>query len=119
MTKKDFDKWHKTGLMQRDEAEVVEETINKLIENLYCPCEDERVEHGIDFVADGEKLKKHQINNEPINWGDLKVVEIKPFKDGEYLVVVDEAAPNCVGLITYIEKFMHLWGWKVRVQTEW
>ena len=118
MTRKDFEKLTNIGIFKKPDIEVVEDTINLLIENLYKPCDDERMKDGVDFVADDEKLKLHNINNEPINWGDLKVCNIE--KKGEsFFVTVDEAAPGCQNLIFYIEKFMKLWGWDVEVETEW
>ena len=118
MTKSHFEKYTKYGLVRKLDIEVVEDNINALIRNLYKPCDDERAHEGIDFVADGDKLKALGIDEEPINWGDLKVVDVT--KNGEeFFVTVDEAAPRCINLIRYIEKFMKLWGWNVRVETEW
>lgn len=119
MTKADFEKWKSIGVFKKTDCEVVEDTVNQLIDNLYKPCEDERMADGIDFVADQEKLKRFEIDGEAINWGDLKACEVKKFDDGQFLVVVDEAAPGCINLIRYIERFMKQFGWNVRVETEW
>ena len=118
MTKQNFVKYQKYGLVRKLDIEVVEDTINILIDNLYKPCEDERVNDGIDMVIDGEKLKKWDMDNEPINWGDLKVCDVTK-EDDTFFVTIDEAAPGCYNFIQYIEHFMTLWGWNVRVQTEW
>ena len=63
--------------------------------------------------------KQFNIDDEPINWGDLKCIEIEKLNDG-YLVTIDEASPGiCPTFCEYIEKYMHAWGWDVKCQTEW
>ncbi len=93
---------------------VVERLVNRLIESLYKPHEKYQ------FVRDAERCEKFSVEEEPINWGDLKCNEVKRFDDGSYLVVIDEASPkDCQTFCEYIENFMKEWGWSVRVETEW
>jgi len=36
-----------------------------------------------------------------------------------WVAYVDEAAPSAYNLQHYLEKWLALWGWNVRVVTEW
>jgi hypothetical protein len=121
--KQQFDQLVQAGIRkQEDDLTIVKNLVDRLIENLYKPCEDERVvEATCTFVGDESKIKKYGIHGEPINWGDLGVCDVVKDRDSDlYIVTVDEAAPDdCPAFCAYIEKFMKLWGWHVQVKTEW
>ncbi len=75
---------------------------------------------------EGMRLDKSRLThfgidvNEPANWASFNVAEVQEFKDGTFLVTIDEACPGaCPTLCGYIEKYMLLYGWQVTVQTEW
>ena len=124
MTKNDFDKWNRIWPEKEkklSDIKVVEDTVDLLLRNLYHPTED-KFGHGdnnpIGFRADPVKVKRYELDEEAINWGDLGVVEVEKFGE-KYFISIEEVAPNSFHLIAYIEKFMNAWGWDVRVSTEW
>lgn len=117
--KERFDFNRKNGLTNLTEIQVIEILVNRLIENLYKPTTTE-----ITFRVDPFKLDEMEIDRkEPINWGDLKCIEV--VKDNAsakdlFIVIIDEAAPDdCKTFCNYIEKYLKAWGWNIRVITEW
>lgn len=103
------------------ETEVVENLINRLLENLYVPCKGKLAIEGHTFVTDRKKLKKHKLDNEPVNWGHLLVCEtIKVEGEDKFIVKIEEASPgDCPNLCSYVEKYMKKWGWNIEAITEW
>lgn len=115
MTKVEFDFLVKNGLRFRhQEYDVVKSLVNDLIQALYIPTLDK-----INTHRDPVRCKQFGIDEEAINWGDLKCYQVERFESGEFLISIDEADPNCPTFCGYIRKYMESWGWKVRVQTEW
>lgn len=104
----DFQRWKLSY-----EKDVVQQNINKLIAALYIP-------KGDNFVKDPERLKKFNVDeDEPINWGDLKCIEVLATERG-FQAIVEEAAPgDCQTFCEYIEKYMGNLGWSVEIKTEW
>lgn len=114
--KKEQYDWYKKHLPDEylpDDKEIVQGLVNWLIISLYRP-DKERI-----MVIDEERIKEAGVDNEPVNWGDLKCYEVKKTDEGTYIVYVDEADPNAYGLQNYIAKWMSYWGWRVEVITEW
>lgn len=113
--KESFDFKVKAGLLKSDDdCEAVQVLVNTLIEALYEPVEGERQSR-----VDNTRSNKFAIDDEPINWGDLKCIEVTKMEN-HYNVLIDEAAPDaCPTFCGYIERFMESWGWNVTVKTEW
>lgn len=96
---------------------IVKALVNKLIDNLYKPSMD--VDNNNTFVTDRDKLKKYNLTEEPLNWGDLQCTEVIR-KGNEYEVLIEEASPDCCHMLCeYIESYMKGWNWLVNVKTEW
>lgn len=113
MTKKRYDFLKSAGIETEDKF-FIEKAVNNLIAALYKPHEE------LEFVRDAERCLEYGVDEEPINWGDLKCNTVEKFFGGNYLITIDEASPNsCPTLCEYIERFMRKWGWDVRVVTEW
>ena len=115
--KQEFDNLVKIGVLKKeDSSRRVKSLVDMLIEALFVPTKD-------DLLSKVDKVRIEMFGidgSEPINWGDLKTVEVKPFEDGSYLVTIDEAAPNaCPTLCSYIAEYMAHYGWTVSVETEW
>lgn len=117
--KEQFDFYKKNGLFKATtEEDRIRLLVNRLLELLYSPkVQDD--ENNSMFVPDWRRIQEAGINkDEPINWVDLKAGVEKRL--GYYLVTIDEAEPgSCPTLCEYIEKYMHSWGWNIRVETEW
>jgi hypothetical protein len=96
--------------------DVVYDLVNELIDALYIPIKGERRNR-----VDEDRVKHFEVDrSEPINWGDLKCCEVKEFKDGTFLVTIDEASPgDCPSLCEYITTYMKSYGWEVQIETEW
>ena len=116
MTKKDFDKQVEMGIRQAtSDIRIVENLVNKLIDNLYEPTTDA----ALMFITDKEKLRKYDMDDDPINWDNLGVSEIEK-GENRYIVTIEEASPmHCPNLCAYIEGFMKAWGGDVSCETEW
>lgn len=116
MTSKEiYDFRVKNGLAGPDEdLDKVASLVDGLIAALYKPVMGE-----VEFKGDNERCNQFGIAEEPINWGDLKCIEVT--RDGEvYQVLIDEAGPDqCPTFCNYIERFMESWGWICEVRTEW
>lgn len=97
-----------------EDVDWVKRLGNKLIQMLYKPVMTDSM-----WVTDPERLKEYHLDEEPVNWGDLKVCDVERMESG-YLVTIDEASPaQCPNLCQYISSHLIAWGWSVRVQTEW
>ncbi len=96
--------------------DIIQNIVNRLLEALYIPVRDV-----ICFKADEVRLELFGIyGGEPINWGDLKCIEVKKFEDGTFLVTIEEAAPKeCPTLCEYLETYIKFYGWIIKVETEW
>lgn len=97
---------------------MIEDRVDRILESLYIPTvtEDGRMI----FARDPVRCKHFGVEDEAINWGDLKCCEVRAFADGSYRVVIDEAAPNeCPTLCYYVKRMMEPFGWKVEIETEW
>ena len=97
--------------MRPQPEQVIAAAINFLLGRLYMPTEtgvrvDARMEESLGLIMD------------PINWGDLRCVEVRKYGD-EYLATVEEAAHDARNLILYLEDWLAKWGWAVKVKTEW
>lgn len=97
--------------------EMIDKAVDKLIAALYKPV----VEDGRMFYQrDPVRCEEYGVEDEPINWGDLKCLGVDAFADGTFLVTIDEASPGeCPTFCAYIEHMLSLQGWKCEVQTEW
>ena len=64
------------------------------------------------------ECRKHidDFNHEPINWGDLHCVEVKPVL---WSVLIEEAAPGCADLCEAVQVFLAVHGVNAVVKTEW
>lgn len=116
--KQRFDMLKAHGLQKHTTYEQrVQHLVNILISSLFKP----KKGYQDIIVPDNQRLKRFGVdNNEPINWGDLKCVEVKALKDDSFIVIVDEAEPGqCPSLCHYLESYMDSYGWKIEVKTEW
>jgi len=98
-----------------DEVHITE-LGNRLIAALYAPTLDKR-----HFSPNDALLAQYGIApNEPINWGDLKIIGADETPDG-WRIEIDEAAPEqCPTLCAYIAKYLTAWGAKIDdVITSW
>lgn len=98
--------------------EMIDKAVDQLIAALYIPVE---VEPGrMIFQRDPVRCDLFGVDDEPINWGDLKCCEVKAFTDGTYRVTIDEASPDgCPTFCDYIRRHLKLQGWDCEVETEW
>ena len=75
------------------------------------------------IIKESEKYKNDKLNNEAINWRDLKCYAIQFCIDEDYnyswLATVDEAAPDCWKFCNHIHDEMKKLGYNVYVETEW
>ena len=97
-----------------DEAQEIQHEAQRLIEHLYDP------DAELGWAANGRRISL--MRDEAINWGDLHVIEVRPWANGDQVVfevVIEEAAPEAVGLQEYIAEWLTKWGWAVSVRTEW
>lgn len=90
-----------------------------LIERLYEPCSLDIHEWGRIIKHPNKLTKPYDVDSEPINWGDLHVLDVQRLGGG-FLVTIEEAAPRCANFCAYIQMWLQTWGWKhVEVRTEW
>ena len=103
-------KGNQTGGEMMSKLEEVKIEVNKIIKSLYRK----------DGKVSSRKLKKHGFNDEAINWGDLGVSEVRQNNnEGNYIVLIDEAAPHCPDFQAYIHNEMYKKGFRVEISTEW
>jgi hypothetical protein len=62
--------------------------------------------------------------HEPINWGDLRCVSVEycvnDSGDAHYLVLIEEAAPECVEFRSFVEQRLYECGYTdISLRTEW
>lgn len=114
MIKESFDWLVQNGLAEKEnEPKHIEMLVNMLIQNFYTPTESK-----LQFVADNNKVERWAVDMEPINWGDLKCISVEKIED-RWLIIIDEADPECQNFCEYIFKYLTAWGWNVEVKTEW
>lgn len=97
--------------------EMIKLKVDMLLESLFIPVvtDDGR----LIFQRDPIRCEHFGVEDEAINWGDLKCCEVKAFADGSYRITIDEAASDCRTLCDYVQRHVELLGWKVEVETEW
>lgn len=97
--------------------EMIEKSADRLIQSLYRPV----VEDGRMFYQhDPVRCAEFGVEEEPINWGDLKCIGVKAFADGTYRVKINEASSGgCPTFCAYIRRMLALQGWECEVETEW
>ena len=98
--------------------EMIEKAVDRLIAALYIPVvtSDSRLV----FMRDSVRCDRFGVEEEAINWGDLKCCDVRAFADGTYQVTIDEASPGgCSTFCEYIRHHLAVEGWKCEIQTEW
>lgn len=93
----------------------IEEMIKFLITILFVP--DETAVSRVD----GEKVDKLGFGDEPINWGNFPCVDVEKrgYEGNQFTATIDEADPNCPNLHKYLSDWLAIWGWDVKIITEW
>ena len=92
---------------------IIKDACDFLISNLYEPYSEGR-------QIDKAKIKKYNLENDSINWGDLGVVRAKKIRGKEkFIILVEEASPEATNLHQYLEDWLTEWGWDIKVKTEW
>lgn len=113
MRKIEFDHFVQLGLCKKNDAkEIIQSLVNWLITSLYVPDKD------LIKVVNKELIQKLGLDKDPINWGDLKCFDVEEV-EGRWIAYVDEADPLAYDLQRWLESWLNLWGWNVRVVTEW
>lgn len=79
----------------------------------------EQVQEIADKVLAGLYERRAQFQHEAINWADLRCVEAKEFKDGRWLILIEEAEPGCAQFQTAVWEALHERGINAIVKTEW
>lgn len=103
----------------RSETQVILDNATWLLERLYEP----DAEYGYCFRGRALTFlhpNPRALDKEPINWGDLRVVDVIRHGDG-WMLTLEEASPgDCPALCEYVRSWLERWGWPaVVVQTEW
>ena len=99
---------------------AIQEGAQWLIDRLYTPCSQEEHPWGRRAEDVDRLTKPFKVDAEPINWGDLNVVDVRGLGANGWLVEIEEADPNCPQFCAYIQHWLELWGWTdVVVRTEW
>jgi hypothetical protein len=88
-----------------DRKEEIEKLTNEIIKSLY--------------DADGKVRKRGGLYEEPINWGDLGVCEVKQDIDGTFIIFIEEADPSCCEFNNFIAEELKKKGIEATVITEW
>lgn len=104
--------------IQTTAEELIDKAVDRLIAALYIPIvtEDGR----LIFQRDPVRCELFGVEDESINWGDLKCCSVDAFKDGRFRVTIDEASPGgCPTFCGYISHYLRLEGWTCEVETEW
>ena len=97
---------------------LIEVEVDRLLAALYIPVvtDDGR----LIYQRDPARCELFGIDEEAINWGDLKCVGVDAFADGRYRVIIEEASPvGCPTLCEYVSHHLRLSGWTCEVSTEW
>lgn len=107
---------NKTQRIEVKTKHMIERAVDMLIHSLYKPVEEDG---RMFYRRDPVRCEEYGVEDEAINWGDLKCVEVKAFADGSYRVTIDEAKPDCPTFCDYIHRHLKLQGWNCEVETEW
>jgi len=121
MKKKEFNLYVQLGISKEKDAElIIQSLINWLISILYVP------DANLIKVVNRELIKKLGLDEDAINWGDLKCFEVEKEKaclpnrqEEKWIAYVDEADPTAYNLRRYLQNWLMKWGWDVEVITEW
>ena len=71
-------------------------------------------------LCDRNIVRKWRIQRDAINWGDLRCADVKQFKDGSWVIWVEECDPSACHLQTYLTFKLRERGIKVdHVICEW
>jgi len=92
--------------------EIIRNCVNFLLVALYRP------DAELQYAVDDERLDRLVSDPGPVNFGDLKCIDVERRGD-MYVAHVSEASPNADGLTRYLEEWLERWGWPVAVETEW
>lgn len=103
--------WHQRLVRGRElseeiASEILKNQAEKLLRYLYDP-----VPNNLGWRAGSRSL---QFADEPINWGDLHVVEAALDS-----ILIEEAGPEATLLQAWMHDRLAEWGWNVEVRTEW
>jgi len=115
-TKEHFDKYRApfAKVLNVCEEDAIKGAVDSLLGYLYQPNEE------VAWRADGRKLKRFGMDTEAINWGDLYCSDVERLGEDGWLVIIEEASPECPNLCRWVQGWLTKWGWpNVRVQTEW
>ncbi len=104
--------WRELFPKEYDEAEMIKQQAQRLIDWLYDPVPNE-----LGWVT-SRRVKTEGLADEAINWGDLRVIDVVPTSEG-FLLDVEEAAPDCPNFCHWLAEKLDGWGWQVEVVTEW
>ena len=102
----------RTGRIQTEE-EVIKKNADWLLGRLYKPSTD------VGARAGGDEFDASGVEHDPINWGDLGVVEVEQFADGTWRMVIEESGPECSALPVYVSTWLARWVLTVEFTTEW
>lgn len=100
------------GLREDQDRRQVGYMVDKLIEQLY-------KHDGQESTLDEKRCREVGVDpTEPVNWGDLGVINVDKLGTSGYLVEITEAK-DCPTLIAYLESEMKKLGFEVRVIADW
>lgn len=91
--------------------EHIQDLINRIIDSMYIPVPDER-----QFIA---ATMPSSVEQDAINWGDLKCTEVKGNEENGYIAYIEEADPGAHNLRQYIQNLLSMWRYNVEIITEW
>jgi hypothetical protein len=97
---------------------LIEAEVDRLLAALYIPVvtDDGR----LIYQRDPVRCDIFGLEDELINWGDLKCAQVDAFADGRYRVIIEEASPSeCPTLCNYVSHHLRPNGWTCEVSTEW
>ena len=98
--------------------ELIDKEVDRLLAALYIPTVTE--DGGLIYQRDPVRCELFGIEEEPINWGDLKCSQVDAFADGRYRIIIEEASPGgCPSLCEYVSHHLRINGWVCGVSTEW
>jgi len=98
--------------------ELIDKEVDRLLAALYIPTVTE--DGGLIYQRDPVRCELFGIEEEPINWGDLKCSQVDAFADGRYRIIIEEASPGgCPSLCEYVSHHLRINGWVCEVSTEW
>ncbi|HAM40597.1 MAG TPA: hypothetical protein DCP69_04480 [Candidatus Omnitrophica bacterium] len=93
---------------RKAQAAILKRAAQRCIEWLYDPTPDDIGWHA------SPRIKAYGMDQDAINWGDLRVVEATL-----RTTWIEEASPDAVHLQRFLHDRLARWGWEVAVVTEW